>query len=174
MPIHFVPPWWRPFCSARRLLQRLEQLVEAAHRLDLLLLLLGEIFLGELLQPLGRDFGRERLAHQFEALEDVAEHAVELVEIALVLHQRRARQIVEVLDPAAGEIGVHRLHQRQIFAQRHRHAGGFQLVKEGDEHARLTFRRATIRPFAARSTALSTKCRTRAAIFIAVHRGRPI
>ena len=19
MPIHFVPPWWRPFCSARRL-----------------------------------------------------------------------------------------------------------------------------------------------------------
>ena len=66
-----------------------KQLVEAAHRLDLLLLLLGEIFLGELLQPLGRDLGRERLLHQFEALEDVAEHAVELVEVALVLHQRR-------------------------------------------------------------------------------------
>ena len=41
----------------------------------------------------------ERLLHQLEALEDVAEHAVELVEVALVLHQRGARQIVEVLDP---------------------------------------------------------------------------
>ena len=72
---------------------------------------------------------------QFEALEHVAEHAVELVEVALVLHQRGARQIVEVLDPAAGEVGLHRLHQRQVFAQRHRDAGGFQLVEEGDEHS---------------------------------------
>ena len=116
------------------LLQRLQQLVEAAHRLDLLLLLLGEVFLGELLQPLGRNVGRERLLHQFEALEHMAEHAVELVEVALVLHQRRARQIVEILDAAAGEVGLHRLHQRQVFAQRHRHAGGFQLMEEGDEH----------------------------------------
>jgi len=33
----------------------------------------------------------------------VAEHAVELVQVALVLDQRGARQIVEVLDAAAGE-----------------------------------------------------------------------
>src|SRR6185312_12078570 len=50
---------------------------------------------------------------------------VELVEVALVLHQRGARQIIEVLDAAGGEIGLHRLHQRQILAQRHRHAGGY-------------------------------------------------
>ena len=74
------------------------------------------------------------VAEHFEPLEHVAEHAVELVEIALVLHQRGARQIVEILDPARGEIGLHRLHQREVFAQRHRHAGGFELVEEGDEH----------------------------------------
>ena len=117
------------------LAQRFEQLVEPAHGLDLLLLFFGEIFLGELLQPLGRDLGLGRVGQQFEPLEHVAEHAVELVEIALVLHQRRARQVIEVLDPAAGEIGLHRLHQRQIFAQRHRHAGAFQLVEKGDEHS---------------------------------------
>ena len=76
----------------------------------------------------------ERLLEQVEALEDVAEHAVELVEVALVLHQRGAREIVEILDAAAGEIGLHRLHQRQVFAQRDGHAGGFQFGEELDEH----------------------------------------
>src|SRR5205085_136247 len=40
----------------------------------------------------------------------------------------------EILDPAAGDVGLHRFHQGQVFAQRHRNAGGFQLVEEGDEH----------------------------------------
>ena len=71
---------------------------------------------------------------EIETFEDVAEHAVELVEIALVLHQRRAREIIEILDPPAGEVLLHRLHQREVFAQRHRHAGGFQLMEEGREH----------------------------------------
>jgi len=35
----------------------------------------------------------------------VAEHAVELVEVALVLHQRGAREVVEVFHAAAGEVG---------------------------------------------------------------------
>ena len=116
------------------LAQGLEQLVETAHGLDLLLLFLGEVFFGELPEPLGRDFGGGRLAHQLEALEHVTEDAVELVEIALVLDQRRPRQIIEVLDPAAGEVLLHRLHQREILAQRYRHAGGFELVEERDEH----------------------------------------
>ena len=50
---------------------------------------------------------------EIEPLEHVAEDAVEAVEIALVLHQRRARQIVEILDAAAGEVLFHRLHERQ-------------------------------------------------------------
>src|SRR6185437_3111733 len=69
----------------------------------------------------------------------MAEHAIELVEIALVLHQRGARQIVEILDSARGEVGLHRLHQREVLAQRHRHAGRFEVVKESDEHG-VTFR----------------------------------
>ncbi|MHC2257035.1 hypothetical protein ACVILK_006727 [Bradyrhizobium embrapense] len=97
------------------LLQGLHELVPA-HGLDLLLLFLGEILLGELLQPL---LGDLRLAHgveqALEPLEHGAEHAVELVEIALVLHQGGARQIVEVLDGLFGEIGVKRFHQGQIF-----------------------------------------------------------
>ncbi len=55
-----------------------------------------------------------------QPLEHGAEHAVELVEVALVLHQGGARQIVEILDRLLGEVGVERLHQRQIFAQGHR------------------------------------------------------
>src|SRR5262249_48040601 len=117
--------------------------------LNLFALLLGEIFFGELLEPFRRDLGAERLAHQLEPLEYVAEDAVELVEIAFVLHQRRAREIVEVLDPTAGEILLHRLHQREIFAQRHRHAGGFELVEEGDEHG------ASLRRCASRSRLVS-------------------
>src|SRR5262249_847065 len=61
---------------------------------------------------------------------------VELVEIALVLHQRGARQIVEILDPARREVRLHRLHQRQVLAQRHRQPGGLELMEEGYEHSR--------------------------------------
>ncbi len=122
------------FLFLEALLQGLEQLVEAAHCLDLLLLLLGEVFLADLAQPLLGDLGAERLFDQVEPLEDVAEHAVELIEVALVLHQRGARQIIEILDAAAGEIGLHRLHQRQVLAQRHGDTGGFQFGEELDEH----------------------------------------
>ena len=80
--------------------------------------------------------GFDYAAEHFQALEDVAEHPVEFVDVALVLHQRGARQIIEILDAARREIGLQRLHQRQILAQRHRHAGGFQLGEEIDEHAR--------------------------------------
>jgi len=38
----------------------------------------------------------------------VAEHLVEFVEVALVLHQRRACKIVEVLDLAVGEVRLQR------------------------------------------------------------------
>jgi hypothetical protein len=69
----------------------------------------------------------------------VSEHAVELVEIALVLHQRRAREIVEILDPPVGQILLHRLHEREVFAQRHRQAGPFELMEESGEHHGIQF-----------------------------------
>src|SRR4051812_21511230 len=65
----------------------------------------------------------------------MAEHAIELVQVALVLHQRGAREIIEVLDAAAGEVLVHRLHQREVLAQRDRDACGFQRGEELHEHA---------------------------------------
>ncbi len=118
------------------LAQGLEQLLEPAHRLDLFLLLLGEVFLRELLEPLRRDLGRGRIAQQLEALEHMAEHAVELVEVALILHQRGAGEIVEALHPAAGEVLLHRLHQGEIFTQGHRDAGRLELMEKADEHGR--------------------------------------
>ncbi len=129
----------------KTLAQGFQQLVEAAERLDLLLFFLGEIFLRKFLQPFFRNFGGERFADKIEPLEDVAEHAIELVEIALVLHQRGAGEIVKILDPARRQILVHRLHQRQVFAQRDRHAGAFEFGEKGDEHrCVLVLRRHTI------------------------------
>src|SRR5262249_31415158 len=46
----------------------------------------------------------------------------------------RARQVIEALHSAIRQVGLHRLHQGEILAQRHRHAGGLELVEEGDEH----------------------------------------
>ena len=123
------------------LAQGLHELVPA-HRLDLLLLFLGEVFLGELLQPFG---GNVRLLHGVEQalqpLEHGAEHAVELVEIALVLHQRRAGQVIEILHRLLGEVGVERLHQRQIFAQGHRDLRVAQRCEELQEHGLQIARR---------------------------------
>ncbi len=116
------------------LAQRLHELVPA-HGLNLLLLFLGEILLGELLQPL---LGDVRLVHgveqAFQPLEHGAEDAVELVEITLVLHQRRARQVIEILHRLLGEVGVECLHQRQIFAQGHGDLGVAQRGEELQEH----------------------------------------
>ena len=116
------------------LAQGFQKLVEAAQRLDLLFLFFSEVFFGELSQPLGRYFGVQRLFDEIEALKDVAEHAIELVEVALVLHQRGTRQIVEIFDPTPGQIPLHGLHQRQILTERHRQAGLLQLVEEGRKH----------------------------------------
>ncbi len=92
------------------LLQRLHQLVEAAERLDQLLFLLGQVLLGELAQPfLGQvgDVDRVFARNRLDAPEDMGEHLVEAVDVALVLHQRRARQIIEALDVIGDEIGLH-------------------------------------------------------------------
>ncbi len=130
----FLAALMAAFLFGKALPQRLEKLFQATQRLDLLLFFFGEIFFRQLLEPFDGNFRGQRVFDQIEAFEDMAEHAVELVEIPLVLHQSGARQIIERLDPPVGQILLHRLDQRQIFAQRHRQAGGFQLVEEGREH----------------------------------------
>src|ERR1700722_8521030 len=116
------------------LAKRLHELVPA-HRLDLLLFFLAEVFFGELLQPFFGNVGLEHPVEQaFQPLEHQAEHAIELVEIALILHQRGAREVIEVLHRLLREVGVDRLHQRQVFAQGHRHLGLAQRCEELQEH----------------------------------------
>ena len=123
------------------LAQGLHELVPA-HRLDLLLFFLGEIFLRELLQPFG---GNVRLLHGVEQalqpLEHGAEHAIELVEIALVLYQRGPRQVIKILHRLFGEVGVERLHQRQIFAQGHRDLRVAKRCEELQKHGLQIARR---------------------------------
>ncbi len=80
------------------------------------------------------------------------EDAIELVEIALVLHQRGARQIIEVLHPARGEVGVHRLHQGEVFAQSDRHAGPLERMEETHEHRALLRRSIRVAGPASRTT----------------------
>ena len=134
MPIHFLPPWWRPFCSSRRFFRVSSSLSRPP--------IASICFFSSSVRYFSLIFcshssgisALSALFEQVEPLEDVAEHAVELIEIALVLHQRGARQIIEILDAAAGEVGLHRLHQRQVLAQRHGDTGGFQFGEELDEH----------------------------------------
>src|SRR5262249_9070456 len=92
------------------------------------------VFLGELFQPFRRNVGFDYIIERFQSFEEMAEHAIEFVQIALVLHQRRAREKIEILNLARGEIGIHSLHQRQIFAQRHRYARLLQFLEERNEH----------------------------------------
>ena len=115
------------------LFQLLHDLFPAAQRLDLFLVLFRQMKLRDEAKPLLRHL-RLQLAHQLEALEDVAEHHVELVEVALVLHQRGAGKVVEVFDAPVGEVGIERFQKRQILLQRHRDLGASQLIEELDEH----------------------------------------
>ena len=118
--------------------QRLHQLLEAAECLDQLLLLVGQVLFGEPPQPFLRDIGdvdRAFARQRLDALEDMRKDLVEAVDVALVLHQRGARQVVKALDVELHQPGIHALEQRQVLAQRDRHARGLQLEEEGDEHA---------------------------------------
>ncbi len=115
------------------LAQCLHQLFPAAERLDLRFLLVRQVALAELFQPFLGQFGL-RVGRGLDALEAMAEDAVELVEIALVLHQRGTRQVVEILHRLVGEIGIQRFHQRQIFAQGHRDLRIAERREELHEH----------------------------------------
>jgi len=62
--------------------------------------------------------------------------------MALVLYQRDAREVVEILHRLLGEVGVERLYQRQIFAQGHRDLGVTERCEELQKHALQIARRA--------------------------------
>ncbi len=117
------------------LLQRLEQLVPA-QRLELGLLLGAEVFLGELAQPfLGNGGLLQRLLQRLHPLEDRGEDGIEAVEMALVLHQAGAGEIVEILDLVLRQLRLHAFQQREIFPQRDGDFGGAKIGEEAKKHA---------------------------------------
>src|SRR5262249_48939018 len=64
----------------------------------------------------------------------MAEHAVETVQITLVLNQRRTRKKIEVVDVKKSDTSLHCLHPGQVFAQRDWYFGFTQFGKERKEH----------------------------------------
>ena len=118
------------------LAQRLHQLVEPAKRLDLRAFFLGQEFLGHFAQPFGGDFHRgfRRAGRRFQPLEDFAENTVKAIQMAFILHERSARQMVEILHIKARHAGLHGAQQRQIFRNGSRHTGSAQRNDEGREH----------------------------------------
>ena len=80
------------FLLLEALLQLLHDLFPAAERLDLGLFLLGQELFVPSCEPFFGNVDTSSRSSGFQALESVAENLVELVQIALVLHQAaRAR-----------------------------------------------------------------------------------
>ncbi len=92
----------------QQLPQPVHQRLESAQRGDLRHFLRGEQLFRQLAQPFVRQFACIDGFGLLEPFETFAEHAVEPVEMAFVLHQRRPAEIVEVVDAVIGDTGAHR------------------------------------------------------------------
>jgi len=125
------------------LFQRLHQLVEPAHGLDRGPVLVAQVFLGQLLQPVIGNGGGQVLAraHGLDPGKDLAEHLVEPVVVFLVLDQHRPRQMVEVIDLPPCHVLVHGLHQVEPFLHRDRNARVSQSGEKGQQHQSATVSR---------------------------------
>jgi hypothetical protein len=104
-----------------------------AHLLDGGLLFRAQFELQGLAQPFQRQVLGE-VGQQFDALEVGAEGAVELVEVRLVLDQRRTRQEIEVIDRRADDLGLEGFEQSQVFLDGYRQLGSTKRVKEVNQH----------------------------------------
>ena len=116
------------------LLQLLHQLLEAAHRLDERLVLLAELKLGLATEPLLRDLAVQRVEELLHSLEVGAEALVEAVEVPLVLHERRAREVIEVVHAQHGDPALERLEQGQVLVDRDRDVVPAEPEEEVDQH----------------------------------------
>ena len=122
------------FLLGEALLQLLHDRLPAAELGDPFLVFLAQIERCDAAQPVFRDFGLKGFGGQLEPLEDVPEDLIETVEVALVLHEARAGEIIEILDAISGDAGADGFKQRQVLFQRHRDFGGAQLCEECLEH----------------------------------------
>ena len=137
MPIHFEPPWWRPCLLA-------QPLGQGSHQRSKPPIAATSAFSSGVRcrstslrsQSAGRSSaGEDRLDGQaLEAVEDVGENPVEAVDVALVLHQAGAGEVVEALGVVEDEPGVERLEEAEVLAQGDRDPGGAQLAEEARVH----------------------------------------
>ena len=117
-------------------------LVPRSQRLDLGHLLGGEVFFGDQPQPFLGDVGGNLLpTRRQHALEDFAEHLVKPVELALVVDEAGAGEVIELLGPVGGAAlldhpGVERLEQHQMLLERGRQPAAPQRLDKRDEHWR--------------------------------------
>src|SRR5690606_17715380 len=97
-----VPALVALFLLLQALLQRLHQLVETAERLNLRLLLVGQVFFGQQPQPVLGDVGGDLFAgaDALQPLEHLAEDLIEAVVTLLVPDQDGARLVVAGLAVA--------------------------------------------------------------------------
>ncbi len=70
----------------------------------------------------------------FQALEVSGEGAVELVEMALVLHQDGAGEVVELVHVGEHHALLQGLVQVEQFAYRHRHLGRAHFIEQVEQH----------------------------------------
>ena len=99
-------------------LERFHDLVPRAERVDRLHLLGGEILFGDQLEPFLGNVGGEVFAcGRDEALEHRAEDLVEAVELAFVVNEHAAAEIIELLGLGRDDLGVERLEEQQMLLQ---------------------------------------------------------
>jgi cell division ATPase FtsA len=87
-----------------------------------------------LLQPVEGHVERE-IGLLRDAVEVRAERLIELVEILLVLHERHAREVVELVQRRLDHAFLQRFEQRQVLLHGDRQLRGAQRVEKVDQHA---------------------------------------
>ena len=130
----FVAALVAPLLLGEPVLQRLHDLVPRAEAVDRLHLLGREIGLGDHAQPFLGNLGADLLAGRDQPLEHLGEHPVEPVELALVMNEGRAGEIIELLGLGGDDLGIERFKEQQMLLQRGWNAAAAQRFDEADEH----------------------------------------
>ena len=122
------------FLLFQALLEFLDQLVQPAQGLDLRALLVAQLALEFLAQPVLRNQRLQMPVEILQALEIGGKGPVELVEMTLVLDQDCPRQIVELVHVGEGDPLLQGIDQVEQFAHRHRHLGRAHFIEQIEQH----------------------------------------
>ena len=103
------------FLLGQQFRETLHQGFEATDGSDLRHLLRRQQLFRQLAQPFLGEFAWQNAFGRFQTFEALCEYAVEAIEVAFVLHQGGAAQIVEVVNAPFGDAGLHSAEQGQIL-----------------------------------------------------------